>query len=232
MWVDSSGGEFTLSEKVIHLPLKEALVHPFLKHHWTSWYWIIFIQTPNSPFGDDDCEGGCTVTPESLGWNGLSGSFSDRIQTWVWDGNSIGRAFGWSLVGGMWVLHPSLPWQSALVWKVVCIFHRTHIILQFCELHWLPVCFWIQFEVLFWPFKTLRGMESLYLRYNLSPITSSHPTRCSREGMLQILSFKVLHHLAGPGYGPVQLWHLCTLWNILLPKALTFWKSLKTWLYQ
>ena len=53
------------------------------------------------------------------------------------------------------------------------------------ELHWVPVCFWVQFKVLVITFKALHGMGPGYLSNHLFPITSTHPTQSCREGMLR-----------------------------------------------
>lgn len=39
----------------------------------------------------------------------------------------------------------------------------------------------IQFKVLIFTFKALQGMGLSYLRDHLSPITSTHPTKSTRE---------------------------------------------------
>lgn len=68
------------------------------------------------------------------------------------------------------------------------------------ELHWLSVCPWVQPEVLVSIFKPFHGMGLEYLRNCFSLITSAHPIRSGREGMLGAPCARDLH-LVGPGRG-------------------------------
>lgn len=58
------------------------------------------------------------------------------------------------------------------------------------ELHWLQVCFWVQFKVLIITFKALHGRLAGYLQNHLCPIISAYPTRSGRKGLLHMPAVK------------------------------------------
>lgn len=99
----------------------------------------------------------------------------------------------------------------------------------FHELHWLLLYFLVQFKVLILTFIALHGMGPSCMKDHLSLVTSGHPTKSSRRGMLQVPS--------GVPPGGIQERHLfcciCTLWNFICPEVklapflLAFWKSWK-----
>ena len=123
--------------------------------------------------------------------------------------------------------------QNAAARAVLGAPRRAHITPLLCELHWLPVCFWVQFKVLVITFKALHGMGPGYLKDRLVPIRSTCPTQACKEGMLRTRSTKEFH-LVGSwrrAFSAVAP----ALWNILLPKVrqapslLDFRRQLKTW---
>lgn len=87
-----------------------------------------------------------------------------------------------------------------------------HITPLFHELHWLPVFFWVKFNVLVLSFKALHGIRPGYLRDCLFPFISVHSIRLIRRGILWVLSTEF--HLVG------SRWHAFyavafALWNII-----------------
>lgn len=100
-----------------------------------------------------------------------------------------------------------VPWKSCLdfwrLWEVargtsdfisICAslssfgcgspaFLGTFPLLFWMGLHWLPLCFQVQFKVLVIT-KIFHGMRPDYLRDYLSPVISIHPIGSSRRGML------------------------------------------------
>lgn len=90
---------------------------------------------------------------------------------------------------------------------VICVSSRTLVTLLLCKLHWLSVCFQVQFKCWCW-----LG----YFRDHLSPISSACPTTTSRESMLWVSLSRELH-LAG-----LRQWVFSAvapmLWNISPPK--------------
>lgn len=97
-----------------------------------------------------------------------------------------------------------------------------------CELHWLPVWFQMQLEVLVVTFKTLYGLGMGYLR-DFFPRVSTCPTQSSRLG----------HSAKNVGWWGLedrpflQSSLLCgiSLPQKVAPTLLTFHKAWKTWLY-
>ena len=85
---------------------------------------------------------------------------------------------------------------------------REHITPVLKSLHWLPVCFRIDFKVLLMVFKCLNGLGPSYLTEMLLPYEPSRPLRSSGRGLLVIP--KVRTHTHGEAsfqfYGP-RLWN-------------------------
>ncbi len=61
-----------------------------------------------------------------------------------------------------------------------------HISPVLCSLHWLPVCYRIEFKILLLVFKALSGMAPEYLSDLLNPNTSSRPLRSSEKRVLMV----------------------------------------------
>lgn len=97
------------------------------------------------------------------------------------------------------------PYMSLLLW----------------ELHWLPVCFCVQFKVLVITIKIIYGMGSGYMRNHLGLVGLSHPTHSSRNWLLQILSVKEFQ-LVGSRRDFLAV--------ATAPQIFSFQNSLKTWL--
>ncbi|XP_053169630.1 uncharacterized protein LOC128353010 [Hemicordylus capensis] len=103
------------------------------------------------------------------------------------------------------------------------------------ELHWLPVCFRVQFKVLVLTFKALNGLGPGYLRDRLLPRVAAHLTRSSEGALLWVPTMR-------------EAWLSCTrdrafsvaaprLWNAL-PVVIrssvsitAFRKNVKSWLF-
>lgn len=77
---------------------------------------------------------------------------------------------------------------------------RKHIVSLFLELHWLPVYFQDQFNMLKMIFRILHGIGPDYLRDHLFSILSAYPTRSSKVSVLQIPLARE-RHLATIGVG-------------------------------
>lgn len=43
--------------------------------------------------------------------------------------------------------------QNAAVQAILSAIRRAHIMSLLCELHWMPVCFWVQFKILVATYK-------------------------------------------------------------------------------
>lgn len=71
-----------------------------------------------------------------------------------------------------------------------------------CELHWLLVCFQVQFKV----FEALHGMAPGYLRDCLIPLELACPTLAGRGGMLRSM-MAWLFQLAQQGQGEGLVFH-------------------------
>lgn len=65
--------------------------------------------------------------------------------------------------------------QSAVGRTVFGAPSMAHITSLFCERHWLPVCFRVQFKVLIITYKSLQDMSPSYLRNHLIPIGQARP---------------------------------------------------------
>ncbi len=61
-----------------------------------------------------------------------------------------------------------------------------HISPVLCSLHWLPVCYRIEFKILLFVFKILSGTAPEYLSDLLNPNTSSRPLRSSEKRVLMV----------------------------------------------
>ena len=70
--------------------------------------------------------------------------------------------------------------QNAAAWVSLGAPRLEHKTLLLRELHWVPVCFRVQFKVLVITFKALHGMGPGCLKDRLIPITLTHPTRSGR----------------------------------------------------
>lgn len=64
-------------------------------------------------------------------------------------------------------------------------------LLYLCELHRLPACFWFQPKMLGLILKALHGPDDL--RDSLFQITSTHPIRSGRRGILGVHSVREFH---------------------------------------
>lgn len=102
------------------------------------------------------------------------------------------------------------------------------------KLHWMAVCFRLQFNILIIIFKTLNGTGPGYLQYCLPLITSVCPTQSSREGKLWTPSANNADWW-GPGTEfslplPLSCGTYAPQKGEVGPTLLTFWKGMKTWL--
>lgn len=61
-----------------------------------------------------------------------------------------------------------------------------------CKLHWMPICFWVQFKVLVVTFKALHDIGPSYLRDHIHPIILVHST--SQVGSFSAVSPHSLSH--------------------------------------
>lgn len=108
-----------------------------------------------------------------------------------------------------------------------------NVIALLSELHWLLLCFWVQFKVLIWAFKVLQGTGLDYLRDCPSPFTSACPIRSGREDMLVVPFVRQLH-LVGPRRQTfsAHLVETSTSRSDIssIPLKSPFHKSLRTWL--
>lgn len=89
--------------------------------------------------------------------------------------------------------------QNAVVWTVICTSKIAHGTSLLHRLHWLPLCFWVQFRVLILTFKAGIGLG--YLKDHLHRNTSTHPIKFSRS-ILWVLLTK------DPEDRPFLMWHL------------------------
>ena len=85
---------------------------------------------------------------------------------------------------------------------------RAHITPVLKSLHWLPVCFRIDFKVLLLVFKCLNGLGPSYLSDLLLSYQPSRTLRSSGTGLLTIPKVRTKTHgeAAFSHYGP-QLWN-------------------------
>lgn len=78
--------------------------------------------------------------------------------------------------------------QNVAVWAVMSMCRRAHRAPLFHELHWLPICFQVQFKVLVGTFKALRGLGMDYVKDCLSPVVSTCSVGSGRSGTLWVSS--------------------------------------------
>lgn len=71
--------------------------------------------------------------------------------------------------------------QNAVTQAVICVPQSPHIIALLCKLHWLPVCFQMQFKVFVMTNKVLYSMGP-DLSDHVSWIMSIFPSKISRRG--------------------------------------------------
>lgn len=74
--------------------------------------------------------------------------------------------------------------QNAVPGVVLGIRRMAHVTPLLRELHWLPVCLWVQLKVLVISFKALHVMDPGYLKNHLIPLGLACPTSAGRGGML------------------------------------------------
>ncbi|XP_062830654.1 uncharacterized protein LOC134297353 [Anolis carolinensis] len=106
----------------------------------------------------------------------------------------------------------------------------------FKELHWLPFIFRAQFKVQVITYKALNSLGPTYLRDRISPYEPARSLRSWGEALLS-LPPPSQSRLVGTR---VRAFSVVAprLWNSLpreirqVPTLLSFWKSLKTWLFQ
>lgn len=86
----------------------------------------------------------------------------------------------------LWRILKSFRWyRCSSTGSYVCC-RTAHVTPLFWKLQWLPVCFLVQFKVLFLTFKALYGMRLDYLRDYLFVITSACSMMAGRKSMLRI----------------------------------------------
>ena len=87
---------------------------------------------------------------------------------------------------------------------------REHITPVLESLHWLPVCFRVDFKVLLLVFKCLKGLGPSYLSDMLLSYQPSRVLRSSGTGLLIIprVKTKTYGEAAFSHYGP-RLWNSC-----------------------
>ncbi len=100
-------------------------------------------------------------------------------------------------------------------------------------LHWLPVCYRIEFIILLFVFKVLSGMVPEYLSDLLNPNTSSRPLRSSekRVSMVPRSRLKLRGDRAFSIAGPT-LWNSLPVSLWLVSSESEFKSKLKTYLFQ
>lgn len=76
--------------------------------------------------------------------------------------------------------------QNVAVQVVSGARYMAHVTPLLRKLHWLPLCFWVQFKVPDVTFKALRSLGLGYLRNRLFARVSTCPAQFSGMGMLQI----------------------------------------------
>ncbi len=109
---------------------------------------------------------------------------------------------------------------------------RAHITPVLKSLHWLPVCFRIDFKVLLLVYKALNGLAPLYLSDLLLSYEPVRALRSSGSGFLTVpkVRTKTYGEASFHYYGP-------RLWNSLpedlraAPTVHTFKRKLKTYLF-
>ena len=104
-----------------------------------------------------------------------------------------------------------------------------HITSTLATLHWLPVCFRVDFKVLMITYKALNGLGPQYLAERLLPPRSTCTTWSSQEGRLRSLKPREVRKeksktpgLLGSGSFEIRL----------APSLGIFKKQLKTWLFR
>ncbi len=107
-----------------------------------------------------------------------------------------------------------------------------HISPILCSLHWLPVCYRIEFKILLFVFKALSGTTPEYLSDLLNPNTSSRPLRSSEKRVLMVPRSRLklrgdrAFSIAGP-----KLWNSLPVSLLLVSSESEFKSKLKTYLF-
>ncbi len=100
-------------------------------------------------------------------------------------------------------------------------------------LHWLPVCYRIEFKIVLFVFKVLSGMVPEYLSDILNPNTSSRPPRSSEKRVSMVPRSRLKlrgdrgFSIAGP-----TLWNSLPVSLRLVSSESEFKSKLKTYLFQ
>lgn len=94
-----------------------------------------------------------------------------------------------------------------------------HLTPLLCKLHWLWVCFYVQFKVGFIAFKVLYGLGPGYLKNPLTPMWLACLTRSSRNSLCRSC-WPSNSGWWGQGEETFPLWP-SALWNILPPEVRT-----------
>ena len=68
-----------------------------------------------------------------------------------------------------------------------------HISPTLAALHWLPICFGIDFKVLMMMYNALNGLGPQYLAERLRPPSSTRITQHSQQGRLRGLTLREAH---------------------------------------
>lgn len=109
----TEGFDFLLPLKEVCCQLKKPSVDPTILDNFYLLSNLCFlgkvVQKVVNPLHPSSSE----ETSEERGWSGFTRSLSVRIQSWVWDENSIGHAFKWALMRVEWILclHPCPTWS-------------------------------------------------------------------------------------------------------------------------
>lgn len=90
---------------------------------------------------------------------------------------------------------------------VLCVSNSMRMTSLLHELHWLPICFWVQPEWLVLTFKALHGIGLGYLRNHLFAISSACLTRSNEMRMLWVPHLGS-HVWQSRGSRSFLLWHL------------------------
>ncbi len=107
-----------------------------------------------------------------------------------------------------------------------------HISPILCSLHWLPVCYRIEFKILLFVFKALSGTTPEYLSDLLNPNTPSRPLRSSEKRVLMVPRSRLklkgdrAFSIAGP-----KLWNSLPVSLLLDSSESEFKSKLKTYLF-
>lgn len=81
-------------------------------------------------------------------------------------------------------------WKVQLMQKVQAVLDLSRVAPKTFELHWVLICFLVQFKMLVITSKAPHGMGLGYLQNSLAPISLAHPTLSIRAGMSWTLTVK------------------------------------------